>query len=190
MAQADDLNTTNRRVFLSTMAAGIAAGGALALAAVPASAVSLTDDPVFAVIDAHAEALSTLREAEAAHALAEREIEYGELFPGIFTTTNRVYCASYGNATQAGNTFWPFMTSHADIDKYSPPDLYPEDNKAEHEELSAKILRRDTLMHPLQEAMDDAWDAERAAFEELLETVPTTMPGAMALLKWHRERDG
>jgi hypothetical protein len=42
--------------------------------------------------------------------------------------------------------------SHADIDRWSPADLYPLDNKREHEEMSAAILRRDARMNPLQEA--------------------------------------
>ena len=86
MPKATERNTTDRRAFLSEMAAGVAAGAAaVALAAVPALAVPV--DPVFAAIDKFKEARSTLREAEAAHASAESEIQSGDrpdLFPGIF----------------------------------------------------------------------------------------------------------
>jgi hypothetical protein len=50
MPKARDSNTTNRRTFLSTMAAG-AAAGATFFAAVPA--IALPADPIFAAIDAH-----------------------------------------------------------------------------------------------------------------------------------------
>jgi hypothetical protein len=70
---------------------------------------------------------------------------------------------------------------------YTPADLYPGDNRREHAELEAAISRRDAIHIPSQEAMDATWEAERVALEELVETVPTTMPGVMALLKWHRD---
>jgi hypothetical protein len=53
--------------------------------------------------------------------------------------------------------------------------------------LAAAILRRDERMNPLEQAMDDAWDAEREALEDLVATVPTTIDGALAMLKFHRE---
>jgi hypothetical protein len=192
MTQADRVHSTpptnaptSRRRFLSTAATLAAGGAALALAVVPASAISLQDDPVFAALDLFKKARSTLREAETAHSLlAER------VFPHIFSMTPRIYCASYGcaeNAYLAGTTFWPVMRSHADIDKFSPADLYPQDNKLEHAELDAARARRYGLLIPSQESMDAAWDAERAALQELVKTVPTTMPGVMALEKFYRE---
>jgi len=167
----------SRRNFL-TSAAGIAAGGTvMVLTAVPASAVSLTADPVFAAIEAHAEARSTLRKAEAAHALAEREMkESGELFPRVVSIGN-----PYSGLPR------PVSISHADIDRFTPADLYPQDNKREHEEMSAAILRCDTRMNPLQDVMNEAWDAESEALEDLVATVPTTIDGVLAMLKFHRE---
>jgi hypothetical protein len=59
MSKADHLDTTRRR-FLSTAAAGIAAGGTvLALASLPASAA---DDPVFALIETDRAAEAALNE--------------------------------------------------------------------------------------------------------------------------------
>jgi hypothetical protein len=174
MAQADSNNTT-RRHFLSATAAGIAAGGtALALASPPASAA---DDPVFALIDEYNEARSVLREAEAAHILAERQMQAdGSLFPRVVSIGNR-----YSGLPR------PVSASHADIDMFTPVDLFPQDNKREHEELSAAILRRDVRIKPLQEAMDDAWDIERQVVEDLVQTVPTTIAGVLAMLKFQRD---
>lgn len=57
MPKANDQSTTNRRAFLSTVAAGIAVT-AVALAAVPA--LAFPADPVFAAIDAHVAAITEL----------------------------------------------------------------------------------------------------------------------------------
>src|SRR5260370_39163444 len=69
MAQVDSENTTTmpvdptRRRFLSTAAAGIAAGGAaVALASSPASAA---DDPIFAAIEEHQAAVRAVNAAGA-----------------------------------------------------------------------------------------------------------------------------
>ena len=72
---------------------------------------------------------------------------------------------------------------------YSPADLYPDDNKREHDELAASIARRDARCVPIEEAMNAAWDAEREVLETLVQTVPTTMPGVMAMLKFQRDSD-
>jgi hypothetical protein len=167
---------TSRRNFLTT-AAGIAAGGtSLALAIVPASAV-FSGDPVFAAIQEHNEIYARLRAAEAAHALVERELNAsGDLFPQVISQGN-----PYSGLAR------PVSKTHEQIDMYTPADLYPGDNRREHAELEAAISRRDAIHIPSQEAMDATWEAERVALEELVETVPTTMPGVMALLKWHRD---
>jgi len=162
---------TSRRNFLTT-AAGIAAGGtALALAVVPASAV-FSGDPVFAAIQAHNETHARLQAAQAAYVLVERELNAaGDLFPKVISQGN-----PYSGLAR------PVSKTHEEIDRYSP-----DDNKREHGALEAAISRRDALLIPSEEATDEAWEAERDALEELVETVPTTMPGVMALLKWHRD---
>lgn len=65
--------------------------------------------------------------------------------------------------------------------------MFPQDNKREHEELSAAMSRRDARIVPLEEAMDGAWIAKREVLEELVETVPTTIAGVSAMLKFQRE---
>src|SRR5258707_3764633 len=41
--------------------------------------------------------------------------------------------------------------SHAAIDSWSPPDLYPLDNKRAHEQISPSIFRRDAPRNPAQQ---------------------------------------
>jgi hypothetical protein len=186
MAQANTDNSitapavSTRRRFLS-QAAGVAAGGAVLGMAlpmpVPAAALERVPDPILEAIEEHKKARSALREAEAAHALAEREMQAsGALFPRV---------VSIGNAYSGLPR--PVSTSHADIDMFTPADMFPQDNKREHEELSAAISRRDARIVPVREAMDDAWIAEREVLEELVETVPTTIAGVLAMLKFLRE---
>ena len=149
-------------------------------AAFPAQAfASAPNDPVFALIAQHRTARDSLTKAENAHTLVERELQAsGDLFPRV---------TSRGN--QHSGLPRPVSKTHADIDTYSPADLYPDDNKREHDELAASIARRDARCVPCQKAMDAAWDAEREALETLVQTVPTTMPGVMAMLKFQRDCD-
>jgi hypothetical protein len=170
---------TTRRHFLSQVA-GLAAGGtALALATVtPAPAAASSGvDPVFDPIERHKKARRALREAEAAHSLAEKEMHAaGTLFP---TTL------SIGN--QSSGLPRPVSRSHAEIDTYTPADLFPHDNKREHDALSAAISLRDARIGPLEDAMNDAAIAEQEIVEVLVGTVPTSLAGVMALLRFQRD---
>jgi hypothetical protein len=159
----------------SLVALPIVAALPVAMAPVPALASS-DADPVFDLIEQHKEARRALREAEAAHSLAEREMADGTLFPRTVSIGN-----PYSGLPR------PVSTSHADIDTYTPADLFPQDNKREHEEMAAAIALRDARITPLEEAMDDAAIAEREIVEELVETVPTTIAGVLAMLKFQRD---
>jgi hypothetical protein len=175
-----------RRNFLS-QAAGVAAGGtALALATISATAdaaapvASLPSsgvDPVFDAIERYRKARHALREAEAAHSLTEKEMHAdGSLFPSTVSIGNPY--SSVGR---------PVSRSHADIDRYSPADMFPQDNAREHEQLSAAISLRDARIGPIEEAMNDAAIAEQIIVEELVDTEPTTIGGVLALLRWQRD---
>jgi hypothetical protein len=161
-----------RRLFMNSLVA-LPVTGALPIQSIAAADI----DPIFAVIAAHQKAYVDLNAAESAHTAVEEELQAaGDLFPSI---------ASRGNPSSGLPR--PVSKTHADIDWHSPADLYPEDNKREHDELSAAIARRAAKYPPAQEAMDAAWAAERLALDRVIETVPTTMPGVMALLRVRRE---
>jgi hypothetical protein len=142
MPKADKSNTTNRRAFLSKMAAGVAAGAtAAALVAVPALALPV--DPAFAALEQLYKARSELKEARAAHSTASIQMQESGLFPYILSKTPRPLGPLQGYGVGNASTFWPVMFSHADIDKFSPQTCTPKTIKLEHEELSAAISRHD-----------------------------------------------
>ena len=148
--------------------------GALSIPSLAAANV----DPIFALIETHQKAYEAFIAAESARILVDRDLEAaGDLFSQVISRGNPL----------SGLPNRPISKTHADIDMYSPADIYPEDNKREHDELSAAEARRDARLLPSQKAMDDAWDADRQALDTLVETVPATMAGVMALLNVQRE---
>jgi hypothetical protein len=168
---------TTRRHFLVAVGGGTAAMLAATIPEPAATAPTSALDPVFDPIERHRKARRALREAESAHSLAEREMHAdGSLFPRT---------VSIGNPSSGLPR--PASRSHDDIDRYTPADLFPHDNKREHEELSAAISFRDARIGPLEEAMNDAAIAEREIVEELVETEPTTIAGVLALLRFQRD---
>jgi hypothetical protein len=165
-------------VSAAALAGGVAAGAA-GLTAVPASALS-RPDPVFAAIEKYHGTRSAISAALAAAADNRQKMsESGILLPHV---------VSIGNLASGGLPR-PVSTTHADIDLYTPADLYPHDNAREHAELANAIERRAALFDPLQKAVDDAYDAEMNALEELVETVPTSLDGAVAMLKFQIQYD-
>ena len=175
MAQATVDNNTCRRDFLA-LAAAVATTAITARPAL-ASPPHGTPDPVFDLIEQYKKARHALQEAEFAHRLVEREMKAdGTLFPRT---------VSIGNKDSGLPR--PVSTSHADIDMYTPADLFPQDNKREHEEMSAAIALRDSRLKPLETAMDDACSALDETIWELVNTVPTTLAGVLALLKVQRD---
>jgi hypothetical protein len=168
---------TTRRHFLVAVGGGTAAMLAATIPGPAATSPASQLDPVFDPIERHRKARRALREAEAAHSLAEKEMDAaGTLFPATLSVGN-----------QSSGVGRPFSRSHADIDTYTPADLFPQDNKREHDELSAAISLRDARIGPLEEAMNDAAIAEQIIVEELVGTEPTTIGGVLALLRWQRD---
>ncbi|MDE5454157.1 hypothetical protein GWE18_15115 [Bradyrhizobium sp. CSA112] len=132
--------------------------------ALPIQSIAAADaDPIFALIAAHQKAYEKLNAAERAHAVVERELQAaGDLFPSV-TSRGNPYSGLPG----------PVSKTQADIDMYSPADLYPEDNRRDHDELSAAIARRDARHKPSQEAIDAAWEDEREALDRVVLAVPS-----------------
>lgn len=173
MAQAANANTTSRRKFLSVSA--LAGAAAIATAPAIAAAISPTD-PIFAAIQAHGKADAVLAKAYDALEAAERELDQaGDLNPCVI---------SVGNPYGSGE--FPSM-SHAEIDMYSPADMYPDRNRSEHMALAAAFARRDARLKPLQETVNSAEAAELKARRQVEDIEPTTVEGAFAALKFTRK---
>jgi hypothetical protein len=140
----------------------------------PALAEATNADPIFAAIEAHRNAHAETIKACDGLAGAERQLQAeGCLSPSVVSRGNE-----YSGFPP------PRSISHAEIDLYSPADLFPDDNKREHAELEAAIRRHDELLAPHEEPMDAALDLENDALWELVSTVPTTMKGVLALLAY------
>ncbi|MGV7219591.1 hypothetical protein [Bradyrhizobium sp. UFLA05-112] len=150
---------------------------AAVIAAAPTMAAASADsDPVFAALAAHRSADKALAEAYDALEAAERELKKaGDLEP---------YVESVGNPWGAGGFR---STSHEQIDLYSPADMYPDRNRAEHAALAASIARRDARLNPLQKAVKVAEDVELKARYRVDEIEPTTFEGALAALTFTRK---
>src|SRR5260370_24733826 len=147
MAQANPDNSTpmaavsTRRRFLS-QAAGVAAGGAvLALAAIPPTQAAAAPasplaagepDPIFSAIDAYNKARRVFDAAANEHILAERELQAaGHLFPRTISKGNP-YSRFAGPV---------FSTTHEEIDRYTPAEMFTSKTEREHAELSSAISR-------------------------------------------------
>jgi hypothetical protein len=166
---------------------------ALPLVASPISAPAFAEmsdrrtpqvDPIFALLEVHRIAYEKMEEADRQRAIVERELNAsGDLFPKV---------TSRGNP--ASGLPQPVSRDHAQIDMYSPRDVYPEDNAREHAELRAAEARREARLTPAENAQEAAWEDARIALEDLCETIPTTMSGVQALLSfrrtmWEKDRD-
>lgn len=172
MAQAEVISTTRR-----TFSKWLLAAGSTAIAVQPAIAPALASDPVFALISAYHRARESRVDIENALVAAEGELEgAGDLHPHVI---------SVGNPWSGLPA--PASTSHEHIDLYTPADMYPERNRAEHAALAAAIARRDGRLNPLYAALDDAEEAESVALNDAVTAEPRTAEGVRALLDLHRD---
>jgi hypothetical protein len=168
-----------RRGFLGRAIGALAAGAAVNVTAIASSrpVLAVPADPIFALIDAHRRAYTESKNAVSAYNMIEAELDdAGDLFPAVLSRGN-----PYSGLPR------PVSRTHAEIDMYSPADIYHDDNKREHAELEAAMECRDARQLPAEEAMDRAWDAEIRAIADLVETSPTTLKGVMALLAYEQD---
>lgn len=154
-----------------------AVAGAPAIAATPAvaSTAAAPDDPVLAQLAAYNKASEAKQQALEILLVAERELtDLGANPPHVF---------SVGNPSGNGPGYKPPASlTHEDIDLYSPADMYPERNREEHAALSAAISRRDARLNPLMEALKEAEFTEEDALDDVINTEPTTLKGALAVI--------
>ena len=151
----------------------------IAVVAAPSivAAAASEPDPIFAAIEAHRKAFSEYEKAIDAFCGVETELQAaGDLYPQVLSRGN-----PYSSLPRH------FSRSHAEIDSYSPADLYPEDNAREHAELAASIERHDQRLGPVEEVMDQTSDLETQARIELVSTIPSTMKGVLSLLSYQNE---
>ena len=190
MAQVDSENTTTmpvdptRRRFI-TIAAGasIISVGSLAAVALPISATPVSDapiDPIFAAIEAHREAYATMQAIFAEHRKAH-ELADAQVGPAHIDIPSMV---DPGSTVEASH--W------VDIERAIPrqqyPDLFSHHKRLLNERREAHAAIVESLIGGDEDELTgepchDQHDT-RDAFSE---TVPTTMPGLLAMIVYAGE---
>ena len=180
MTQADrlysrpPLNTptdTTRRRFLAVAAgASVASVGTLAVAAMPAAEAGIpaADDPIFAAIQAHCEAKAAsdaaYAESSRLHRLADEMIGPSKI--------------EIPNMAEPGTTVEAWL--HIHVDEAIPHHKFPELNAHYRRLLEARrAIYHDDAREKLT---DELADAMWGALDDVAETVPTTLPGLLAMM--------
>jgi hypothetical protein len=154
-----------------------------AATALPATAKASSDDPIFAAIAAYRDADTA--HTKACHEYSEAEAwfddEFGHMVPSALTKEITEKLTTEIDPDFRLNP----LSSHEQIDQLSgfPPDTVA----AMHRELDRQTAIHDERVKPSEEAQGQACDASGAAIREMLNTVPTTPAGLMALLEAVRD---
>jgi hypothetical protein len=190
MTQADGVHSTpptntsalpvdpTRRRLLTT-----ATGGAVA-AAIPAAALAAAPavDPIFAVIDNHKKVMQALKIAD-----AEQERLLALADEAVGPSSIQVLDMREPS-TPPG--FHPYVEVNCwiDIEKYVPeaehPDLYAHYRAALEERSAAHSKFLEDNFGDIDKIIDSPTGSEIQAADALAETVPTTLPGLLAVLSY------
>jgi hypothetical protein len=179
MTQADRVLSTpptnpslTRRKILGT-----AAGAAAALAGASPMAAAPGPDPIYAAIDAHRKAHATMlaifAEHRKAHELADAKI--GPLdIPSMIEPGKTVEVSCWG-----------------DIERAVPREQYPNLNAHHNAVLDERSAAHNAIVESLigdeDEATSEACHPYFKALQAFMETVPTTLPGLLAMIVYAEE---
>jgi hypothetical protein len=175
---------TTRRRFL-TQAAGVAAAGAVLALATSALARPQTcaEDPIFAAIELYKAAAKAEADAEADFARREKILleTVGQTDPsiGVIRLSGNPRGPGYGQQVTA--------YSHEQIDALCPPDQFPDMNRMHRAWFDDLAKKHQDIMGAAEQVRQDAAGPAYDALEALLETIPTTIGGVLALVDWQRE---
>ena len=190
-----------RRHFLSQAAGAAAAGGAvLALATMPAATAAgmpmaaLTAPPalaqgvaepdlIFAAIERYKAATEADDAAEADFARREKILleTVGQREPSISVINLS------GNPRGPGYGQQVTAYSHEQIDALCPPDKFPDMNRLQRAFFDDLARRHADIMGDAERVRQATAGPAYDALADLVETVPTTLAGILALLDWQRE---
>jgi hypothetical protein len=176
MAQVDSENTTampvdpTRRRFITIAAAGAAAIATTA----PGIADVAEPDPIYAAIEAHRKAYATMQAAFAEHRQAH-ELADAKVGPAHLDIPSMV---EPGTTVEA-SCWW-------DIERAVPreeyPDLCAHHNAVLDERKAAHAAIVESLIGDEDEATGEVCGPELDARDAFAETVPTTLPGLLAMI--------
>jgi hypothetical protein len=159
----------------------LAAGGAVAAMAIStaAQAAGSPADPIYAAIEAHRRAYATMQaifaEHRQAHDLADAKVGPGHLDIPSMVDPGKTIEAS---------CWW-------DIEQAVPRELYPDlcahHNKLLDERMAARGAIIESLVPDEDEETDEVSSAELWAIREFERTIPTTLPGLLAMIAYAGE---
>jgi hypothetical protein len=187
MAQVDSENNismpvdTKRRRFLAVAAgASVASVGTLAAAAMPATAPesAACADPIFAAIAAH-------RKAKAASDAAWAEVERLQKLAAETVGPRHVMVL---NMAEPGPVkMFEEATSWLDINKLVPRETHPELNGFYQARLKQQTEAYDAITGNTDKITEEPLDAYWDSIDEFIDTVPTTMAGLLAMIRYAAE---
>jgi hypothetical protein len=154
-----------------------AAGGAVAAAiGTPARAAN---DPIFPAIEAH-------REAKAASDAAYAESSRLHRFADEMVGPSKI---EIPNMRDPGTTVEVWLFVH--IDEAVPGDKFPELNAHYRKLLEERSNARQSICHSnaCEKLTDELAAATWDALDDVAETVPTTLPGLLAMMVYAAEQD-
>jgi hypothetical protein len=200
---------TSRRGFLMNTIVSVASLATAAAVATPpiASIVPMeTIDPIFAVITAHRSAHDELNKAVTAADVSpvrRTATPSARVMVGLKDVTESSWTETGGGGftlivTPTGRKEPVYALSSAQIRDNVPKELQGDarqawiaDREAELEAAEQRIAKRRarTKIGKLEAARDKAYDLERDRMWDIIWTMPTTVEGLAALLRYCRERE-
>jgi hypothetical protein len=159
--------------------AGIATAAALPIAAGIPTTAAASADPIFAAIDTHREAYATMQAVFAEHRQAH-EVADAKVGPAHLDIPSMV---EPGKTVEV-SCWW-------DIERAVPheqyPDLYAHHNAVLADRKAAHAAIVESLIGDEDEETNELSSAELEARDAFSETVPTTLPGLLAMIVYAGE---
>jgi hypothetical protein len=188
MTKADRVHSTpptntsakqSRRSILGAIAAGAAATLASTIAEPATAAAALPADPIYAAIEAHRKAYATMQaifaEHRQAHELADAKVGPAHLdIPSMVEPDKTVEVSCWWDIERA-------------IPREQYPDLYAHHNAVLDERKAAHAAIVESLIGDEDEATNELSHAELDARDAFSKTVPTTLPGLLAMIVYAGE---
>ena len=176
------VDTTRRRFITIAAGASIISVGSLAAVAMPISATPVSDapiDPIYDAIEAHRKAYATMQAVFAEHRRAH-ELADAKVGPAHIHIPSMV---DPGNTVEA--SCWIDIERAVPREQY--PDLFARHNSLLDERRAAHAAIVESLIGDEDEATGEVCYPELDARDAFSETIPTTIPGLLAMIVYAGE---
>lgn len=177
MTQADSVHSTpptNTSLTRRNMLGAIASVGAAAIATTPANACLAEADPIYAAIEAHRQAYAAMEaifaEHRRVHEFADAKVGPSHIMVPSMVEPGKIVEAS---------CWWDIERA---VPKRKYRRLYSRYNRLLDERQAARAAIIEPLIGDEDEATDGPCGAELDARDTFSETLPTTVPGLLAMI--------